>query len=141
MTGVQTCALPISLRMLEKMSDTFRQGNTGLNDIAQLRTAVQKNLLSATDPTLRKIGSEIVAGIDNHLATLKPDPQNIVSGAGNLDEALKTLSNARKDWRNLSRATTLENILDIAEGRKLDPKASESELIRRGFINLAANPN
>ena len=63
-----------ALRMLEKMSDTFRQGNTGLNDIAQLRTAVQKNLLSATDPTLRKIGSEIVAGIDNHLATLKPDP-------------------------------------------------------------------
>ena len=130
-----------ALRMLEKMSDTFKQGNTGLNDISQLRTAVQKNLLSATDPTLRKIGSEIVAGIDNHLATLKPDPQNIISGAGNLDQALKTLSDARKDWRNLSRATTLENILNIAEARALDPKASESELIRRGFINLAANPN
>lgn len=128
-------------QMLMKMSDTFKQGKTGLEDISQLRSAVQKNLLSSTDPTLRKIGSEIVAGIDNHLATLKPNFQNIIAGAGNIDDALKTLSNARKDWRNLSRATTLENVLNIAEARALDPKASESELIRRGFINLAANPN
>lgn len=128
-------------QVLMKMSDTFKQGKTGLEDISQLRSVVQKNLLSSTDPTLRKIGSEIVAGIDNHLATLKPNFQNIISGAGNIDEALKTLSEARKDWRNLSRATTLENILNIAEARALDPKASESELIRRGFINLAANPN
>ncbi len=41
----------------------------------------------------------------------------------------------------MSRATTLENVLNIAEARALDPKASESELIRRGFINLAANTN
>lgn len=128
-------------QMLGKMSETFKQGKTGLEDISQLRSAVQKNLLSSTDPTIRKIGSEIVAGIDNHLANLRPNPQNIVAGAGNIDEALKTLSEARKDWRNLSRATTLENVLNIAEARALDPKASESELIRRGFINLAANPN
>lgn len=128
-------------QMLGKMTETFKQGKTGLEDISQLRSAVQKNLLSSTDPTIRKIGSEIVAGIDNHLANLRPNPQNIVSGAGNIDEALKTLSDARKDWRSLSRATTLENILNIAEARALDPKASESELIRRGFINLAANPN
>jgi hypothetical protein len=130
-----------ALRMLEKMNNTFAQGKTGLEDIAQLRTAVQKNLSTSTDPTIRKIGSEIVSGIDNHLANLKPDPQNFISGAGNFSEALKTLGEARKDWRNLSRATTLENILNIAEARALDPKASESELIRRGFINLAASQN
>lgn len=129
-----------ALRMLEKMSNTFTQGKTGLEDIAQLRTAVQKNLMSSSDATMRKIGSQIVAGIDSHLADLKPTPQNIVVGSGNFDEAMKTLASARKDWRNLSRATTLENILNIAEARALDPKSSESELIRRGFINLAANP-
>ena len=111
-------------QMLGKMSETFKQGKTGLEDISQLRSAVQKNLLSSTDPTLRKIGSEIVAGIDDHLANLRPNFQNIISGAGNIDEALKTLSEARKDWRNLSRATTLENILNIAEARALDPKVS-----------------
>ncbi|NBX50000.1 hypothetical protein EBT25_08660 [bacterium] len=130
-----------ALRMLEKMSNTFAQGKTSLEDIAQLRTAVNKNIIASTDPTLRKIGMEMVAGIDNHLANLKPDPNNFVSGMGNLQEALKTLGEARKDWRNLSRATTLENILNIAEAKALDPKASESELIRRGFINLAANQN
>ena len=130
-----------ALRMLEKMSNTFGQGKTGLEDISQLRTSVRKNLIESTDPTIRKIGSEIISGIDSHLANLKPDPQNFVSGAGNFADAMKTLGEARKDWRNLSRATTIENILNIAEARALDPKASESELIRRGFINLAANQN
>lgn len=128
-----------ALRVLEKMNNTFGQGKTGLEDISQLRTTVRKTLTESTDPTLRKIGSEIISGIDSHLANLKPDPQNFVSGAGNFSDAMKTLGEARKDWRNLSRATTLENILNIAEARALDPKASESELIRRGFINLAAN--
>lgn len=130
-----------ALRMLERMNKTFAQGKTGLEDVSQLRTVVRKNLLESTDPTIRKIGSEIVAGIDSHLANLTPDPKNFISGAENLPKALKTLGEARKDWRNLSRATTLENILNIAEARALDPKASESELIRRGFINLAANQN
>lgn len=130
---------PQALSVLETMNNTFSQGKTGLADISQLRTVVRKNLIDSTDPTLRKIGSEIISGIDSHLANLKPDPQNFVSGAGNFSDAMKTLGEARKDWRNLSRATTLENILNIAEARALDPKASESELIRRGFINLAAN--
>lgn len=130
---------PQALSVLETMTNTFSQGKTGLADISQLRTVVRKNLIDSTDPTLRKIGSEIISGIDSHLANLKPDPQNFVSGAGNFSDAMKTLGEARKDWRNLSRATTLENILNIAEARALDPKASESELIRRGFINLAAN--
>lgn len=130
---------PQALSVLETMTNTFSQGKTGLADISQLRTVVRKNLIDSTDPTLRKIGSEIISGIDSHLANLKPDPQNFVSGAGNFSDAMKILGEARKDWRNLSRATTLENILNIAEARALDPKASESELIRRGFINLAAN--
>jgi len=46
---------------------------------------------------------------------------------------------ARKDWRNASRAQTLEDALNVAEAKALDPKASESELIRRGMINIAAN--
>jgi len=48
---------------------------------------------------------------------------------------------ARKDWRNQSRAEILQDALSTAEGKALDPRASESELIRRGFINIAANKN
>jgi hypothetical protein len=48
---------------------------------------------------------------------------------------------ARKDWRNASRASILDDALNVAEARALDPKASESELIRRGFINIVADKN
>jgi len=81
----------------------------------------------------------MVSSIDDHVASLSP--KDVASGAGGIDAAVKTISEARKDWRNLSRASTIENILDVAETRALNPTASESELIRRGFINLAANKN
>jgi hypothetical protein len=58
---------------------------------------------------------------------------------GQLDTAVTAVQAARKDWRNLSRASVLEDALDIAEAKALDPKASEGELIRRQLINLAAN--
>jgi hypothetical protein len=35
----------------------------------------------------------------------------------------------------------LQNVLDIAETKALNPTASESELIRQGFITLSANKN
>ena len=79
----------------------------------------------------------MTSSIDDYVANLSP--KNIVAGQGGIDEAVKTIMSARKDWRNLSRATTLDDILNIADARALDPKASESELIRRGFINLVGN--
>jgi hypothetical protein len=95
------------------------------------------NLKSNPDKNIRRLASEMVDSIDDHVASLSP--KDVVSGAGGIDVAVKTIMEARKDFRNLSRATTLQNVLDIAETKALNPTASESELIRQGFITLAAN--
>ena len=88
---------------------------------------------------MRRLGRELISGIDEHVAALKP--RDVSAGAGGIDEAIKTIASARKDWRNLSRASMLNDILDVAEARALNPTASKSELIRQGFIGLAANKN
>jgi len=132
---------PSANGVIEKLRKSIEDGKTSLEDISQLRTMINTTLRGSSDATLRKIGSNMVSDIDNHLANLKPDPMNFASGIQNLDDAMKALASARKDWRNMSRASMLENILNIADAKALDPKASESELIRRGFVNLAANQN
>ncbi len=97
------------------------------------------NLKSNPDKNIRRLASEMVDSIDDHVATLSP--KDVVSGAGGIDVAVKTIMEARKDFRNASRASTLDNILNVAETKALNPTASESELIRQGFINLATNKN
>jgi hypothetical protein len=81
----------------------------------------------------------MVNSIDDQVAKLSP--KDVSAGAGGIDEAVKTIMEARKDWRNLSRASTIENIINTAEIRAANPNLSEGELIRQGFINLAANKN
>jgi hypothetical protein len=97
------------------------------------------NLKSNPDKNIRRLANEMVSSIDDHVSTLSP--KDVVSGAGGIDVAVKTIMDARKDFRNLSRASTLDNILNVAETKALNPSASESELIRQGFITLAANKN
>jgi hypothetical protein len=65
--------------------------------------------------------------------------KDLIAGQAGLDDAVKNLVSARKDWRNASRAQVLEDALNVAEIKKEMPNASESELIRRGFVNIAAN--
>jgi hypothetical protein len=80
-----------------------------------------------------------VAKEDDYISNVSG--KDIVAGQGGIDTAVKNVMSARKDWRNASRAQTLEDALNVAEAKALDPKASESELIRRGMINLAADKN
>lgn len=86
---------------------------------------------------IRRLGGVAVSRADDFISSLTPN--DIIAGKAGIDEAVKTIISARKDWRNASRAEMLDDILNVAEAKRMDPKASESELIRRGFINLSAN--
>jgi hypothetical protein len=130
-------AAPVA-NILNKFDSIVQRGNVTFDNVEQMRR-LANNLKSNPDKNIRRLASEMVSSIDDHVASLSP--KDVASGAGGIDAAVKTISEARKDWRNLSRASTIENILDVAETRALNPTASESELIRRGFINLAANKN
>jgi len=128
-------AAPVA-NILNKYESILQRGNITFDNIEQMRR-LANNLKSNPDKNIRRLASEMVDSIDDHVAALSP--KDVVSGAGGIDVAVKTIMEARKDFRNLSRATTLQNVLDIAETKALNPTASESELIRQGFITLAAN--
>ena len=122
--------------VLKKIQSIYSPGNVKFGDVDQSRQ-LANDLLANKDLNVRRLAKTMIASIDDYIAQLSP--KDVVAGAGGVDDAVKKIMAARKDWRNQSRATTLEDILNVAEAKALDPKASESELIRRGFINLAAN--
>ena len=128
-------AAPVA-NILNKYESILQRGNITFDNVEQMRR-LANNLKSNPDKNIRRLANEMVDSIDDHVAALSP--KDVVSGAGGIDVAVKTIMEARKDFRNLSRATTLQNVLDIAETKALNPTASESELIRQGFITLAAN--
>lgn len=130
-------AAPIA-NTLKKYESIIERGNITFDNVEQMRR-LANNLKSNPDKNVRRLANEMVSSIDDHVSTLSP--KDVVSGAGGIDVAVKTIMDARKDFRNLSRASTLDNILNVAETKALNPSASESELIRQGFITLAANKN
>lgn len=130
-------AAPVK-NVLTKIESIAERGDVSFDNVDKMRS-LANTLKSDKDTNVRRLGSELIAGIDEHVASLKP--RDVSAGAGGIDEAVRTIASARKDWRNVSRASMLENILDVAEAKALNPSASESELIRQGFIALAANKN
>jgi hypothetical protein len=123
---------------LDKINQVVERGPVSFDQVSQLRQ-LANDLKSNQDRNVQRLAGVMVNEIDDFVARLSP--KDVTAGAGKLDEAIKTLSSARKDWRNLSRANMLDDVLNTAEARAMAPTASESELIRRGFINLAADKN
>ena len=121
---------------LDKMREIVGDRFVTFPKLEELRK-MANNLRMDTDPNTRRLGNVMVDSVDGYIS--KINGNDIFAGAGKLDDAVKSVMSARKDWRNASRASVLEDALSVAEAKALDPKASESELIRRGFINIAAN--
>lgn len=132
-------------------TDSAREVTARLNEMARVlgsnqslpfssvdkMRAMLNDLKGSKDPDVRRLGGVAVAKVDDYISNITG--KDIIAGQGGIDKAVKDIMSARKDWRNASRAQTLEDALNVAEIKAIDPKASESELIRRGFINLAAN--
>lgn len=129
----QAKAVEATLAQAQKLITT--QG-TSFNALDKMRQMLN-DLKASKDADIRRLGSVAVNEVDNYVSKLKAN--DVLSGQGGLDKAVQSVMEARKDWRNMSRATVLEDALNVAEAKALDPKASESELIRRGFINIAAD--
>lgn len=132
-------------------TDSAREVTARLNEMARVlgdspalpfssvdkMRAMLNDLKGSKDPDVRRLGSVAVTKVDDYISNVTGN--DIVAGKGGIDKAVKDIMTARKDWRNASRAQTLEDALDVAEAKSLDPKASESELIRRGMINIVSN--
>lgn len=95
------------------------------------------NLKGDENKDTARLASQLVSGIDDYLASMSG--KDIIAGQGKMDEAVKNVMSARKDWATQSRATVLDDILTKANIAADNPSVSESEKIRQGFINLAQN--
>lgn len=123
-------------QLLEQLRDMTGTQRVSFTKLEQMRSAAT-DLKNATDPATRKFAGQVVTKIDDYLSTLGSG--DVIAAKGDVGKAVESVQNARKDWRNLSRASILEDALNVAEAKAIDPKASEGELIRRQLINLAAD--
>ena len=126
---------PVS-QVLDKVREMTGTERVPFTKLEQMRSALN-DLKGSKEAATRKYAGQAVAELDTYIANLTG--KDIMAGKGNLPQAVKAVQDARKDWRNLSRATVLEDALNVAEARALDPKASEGELIRRQLINLVSS--
>lgn len=120
--------------VLKDFRDVIGTQKVPFSTLEQLR-AKANDLKASKDANIQRLGGILVGQVDNYISSLKPS--DIMAGKGQLDEAVKNVVNARKDWRNMSRATVLEDALNVAEVKAAKPTASQAELIRDGFINIA----
>lgn len=125
-------------QVLEQVREMVGTQRVSFPKLEQIRAALT-DLKGSNNATTRKYAGQAVAELDGYIANV--GASDVLAGKGNVGTAVKAVQDARKDWRNLSRATILEDALNVAEARALDPKASEGELIRRQLINLASNKN
>lgn len=129
----QSNAVNATIAQAEKLITT--QG-TSFGALDKMRQMLN-DLKASKDADIRRLGGVAVKELDTYVSKLTGN--DVLSGSQGLDDAVKQVMSARQDWRNMSRASILEDALNVAEAKALDPKASESELIRRGFINIAAD--
>jgi hypothetical protein len=125
-------------QVLEQVREMVGTQRVSFPKLEQIRSALT-DLKNSNNSTTRKYAGQAVSELDAYIANV--GASDVLAGQGKVSTAVKSVQDARKDWRNLSRATILEDALNVAEARALDPKASEGELIRRQLINLASNKN
>lgn len=124
--------------ILNKFQDIIGTQRVPLDKLEKMRS-LASNLTKDPNADTRRLAGNVVSGLDDYMSSLTP--KDIMTGSqADTGKAIQKLMEARKDWRNLSRATMLEEVLTKAEARALNPSASESELIRQGFIGILSNP-
>lgn len=104
--------------------------------LEQMRSSLT-DLKTSSDAATRRIAGKLVADFDDYLSNV--GYKDVFSMQGDVKTAINNVKSARVDWRNLSRAETIEDALSSALVRSDKATSSKSELIRNAMINLAAN--
>jgi hypothetical protein len=126
-------ALNTRLDAIQTMIGTERVPFRNLEKMRSMLNDLKTN----PNPEIKRFGSIAVNNVDDYISSL--NGRDVIAGKDGLDKAVSSVMSARKDWRNQSRAEVLQDALDVVDAKLADPKASESELIRRGFINISSN--
>lgn len=105
--------------------------------LEKIRSTALK-LSQDSDSETRRLGKILVEGVDDRIGSLTG--RDVMPGtSGSIDEAVKAVMAARKDWRAASKAQVVQDAFDVADARANNPKKSEAELIRSQLENILAN--
>jgi len=124
--------------LLSAFEKQVGQKRVKFSTLQQMRQGANELKMSQS-PRTRALAGTLTNSIDKYLADITPN--DVITGKGDVKQSVKTLMNSRNKWKVASRAQILEDVLDVANIKADDPKASESELIRRGLITLLADKN
>lgn len=122
-----------NLKLLNKIID---KPFVDYNKLEQIRSTFT-NLAKGTDDTAR-LAKTVTSEIDSFMANLKNKDTIVLSG-GSAKDAFKALENARKDWRNQSRAQVLQDILESASAVTEGKGGAISDVLRNKMVNLTSN--
>jgi len=109
------------------------------NKLEKIRSTALK-LTQDSDSETRRLGKILVEGVDDRISSL--NGRDVMPGtSGSIDEAVKAVMSARKEWRAASKAQVVQDLFDVAEIRALKPEVSEAKIIRDKLTSLLENKN
>lgn len=135
--GVVDSHKPVA-QVLSQFKEMARDPYISFTKLEQMRSSINE-LKNSGDAATRRLAGAAVSEFDNYLSSI--GNKDVMSIGGDTGKALASVKAARADWRNLSRAQTIEDALKYADVSADKPTASTSELIRNGMINLARDKN
>lgn len=125
-------------QVLTQFKEMAKDPFISFTKLEQMRSSINE-LKNSGDSATRRLAGAAVSEFDNYLSSI--NNKDVLSIGGDTGKALASVKAARADWRNLSRAQTIEDALKYADVSADRPTASTSELIRNGMINLARDKN
>jgi hypothetical protein len=132
--STEALAVEKTLAQMENIIGTQRVPFATVDRLRQMAN----QLKVSTDPKEARLGSIAVDTVDNYITKL--NGRDLIAGKAGIDDAVKKVINARKDWRNASRAEVLNDALDVASIKKeLGNQGSEAEWIRQGISRVVTN--
>lgn len=106
------------------------------SELDQMRS-LAGSLAGEGSPNLRRLSKVMTETVDDYISTL--NGRDVIAGANGIDEAVKSVMSARKDWRAASKAQIIQDLFDTAETRALKPEVSEAKIIRDKLTSLLEN--
>lgn len=125
-------------QVLSQFKEIAKDPFVSFTKLEQMRSSINE-LKNSGDAATRRLAGAAVSEFDNYLSSI--GNKDVISIGGDTGKALASVKAARSDWRNLSRAQTIEDALKYAAVSADKPTASTSELVRNGMINLARDKN
>jgi hypothetical protein len=132
--STEALSIEKTLAQMENIIGTQRVPFSTVDRLRQMAS----QLKISSDPKEARLGAVAVDTVDNYITKL--NGRDLIAGKAGIDDAVKKIMSARKDWRNASRAEVLNDALDVSTIKaELGVRGSEAEFLRQGIARLATN--